>query len=334
MTTLPEAVRRAAEESALSGVVRVDQGDDVVLLDAYGLADRRHAVANTPSTRFATASATKGLTALTVMTVVEQGQLAFETTARQILGADLPLIADDVTVERLLAHRSGIGDYFDEDATESPLEYFLPVAVNRLSTTEDFLQVLDGHPTKFAAGERFSYCNGGYVVLALLAERVTGLPFHDLVVERVCRPAGMTDTAFDRSDELPPGTATGYLGADGLRTNVFHLPVRGSGDGGIYSTVADVHALWRAFLAGQIVSPSMVAEMVRPRSEAEGPRRYGLGFWLTAHSDAVTLEGYDAGVSFYSVSDPSRGVTATVISNTTDGAWPAAQAIIDTLKRQ
>ena len=50
--------------------------------------------------------------------------------------------------------------------------------------------MLDGHPQKFAPGERFAYCNGGYVVLALIAERATGTPFPDLVRDLVCTPAG------------------------------------------------------------------------------------------------------------------------------------------------
>jgi len=66
-----------------------------------------------------------------------------------------------------------------------------------------------------------------------------------------------------------------------------------------------------------------VAEMVRPRSDVpDGSMRYGLGFWLHATSDVVMLEGFDAGVSFRSVHDPGRGLTHTVISNTSDGAWP------------
>ena len=66
--------------------------------------------------------------------------------------------------------------------------------------------------------------------------------------------------------------------------------------------------------------------MVRPRSEAsEHDERYGLGFWLGAADDTVSLEGMDAGVSFKSVCDPGADVTHTVISNTTDGAWPLAR---------
>ena len=120
-----------------------------------------------------------------------------------------------MTVEHLLAHRSGIGDYLDEEADWEVEDYVMPVPVHELATTEDYLAVLDGHPTKFAPGERFAYCNGGYVVLALIAERASGMPFHELVEQRVCRRAGMTDTAFLRSDELPGRTALGYVEVDG-----------------------------------------------------------------------------------------------------------------------
>jgi CubicO group peptidase (beta-lactamase class C family) len=168
-------------------------------------------------------------------------------------------------------------------------------------------------------------------VLALIVERVAGTPYDELVHERVCVPAGMTDTAFLRSDELPGRTALGYLDADGPRTNVFHLPVRGTGDGGAYTTAADVSALWRALFAGRIVPPERVAEMTRPRSTTESAR-YGLGFWLDAESDAVSLVGGDTGVSLRSVHEPATGVTCTVISNTTDGAWPVARFLIERLR--
>ena len=182
--------------------------------------------------------------------------------------------------------------------------------------------------TKFAAGTEFSYCNGGYVVLALIAERVSGIAFADLVQQRVCRAASVVDTAFLRYDELPADTAVGYLDATGARTNVLHLPVLGSGDGGIASTAADIHAFWSALFAGRIVPTRVVAEMVRPRSvvPSEG-KRYGLGFWLDGSGDAVRLEGYDAGVSFRSWHVPTSSLTYTVVSNTTDGAWPVARAL-------
>ena len=322
MTSLRDAVDEAAERTGFSGVVRVDRSDGTELAAAYGFADRAHRVPATVETGFAIASGTKGLTALAVMGLVDRGTLDLATTARSLLRDDLPLISDDVTVEHLLAHRSGIGDYLDEHAGTIS-DYVLSVPVHELATTEQYLAVLDGHETVSAAGERFSYNNAGYVVLALLAERASGVDFHELVRTTVCGPAGMVDTAFLRSDELPGRAARAYLATDGLRSNVLHVPVLGSGDGGIYSTAADLAAFWDALFAGRIVSPARVVEMVRPRSDwPEEGRRYGLGFHLHATGDAVWLEGYDAGVSFTSLHRPSTSTTYSVLANTSGGAWP------------
>jgi CubicO group peptidase (beta-lactamase class C family) len=323
MDALEDSVEAMAESTGFSGVVRVDRAGSVEFAKAYGLADRGHQIPNTIDTQFAIASATKGLTALAVMGLIEDGSLELTTRARSVLGGDLPLIDDGVTIEHLLAHRSGIGDYLDEAAAGEITDYVMPGSMHELATTERFLPILDGYDTAFPPGERFAYCNGGFVVLALIAERVSGVPFHELVLGRVCEPAGMGDTEFLRSDELPGRAAFGYLALDGPRTNVFHLPVRGNGDGGIYSTLADISSFWSALFAGLVVSKDRVAEMVRPHSDApEHGKRYGLGFWLHASSDVVMLEGYDAGVSFRSAHDPASMTTYTVISNWSDGAWP------------
>ena len=324
MSALERDIDGIASETGFSGVVRVDRGDDVLYEKASGLADRQRGIPNTVGTRFGIASGTKGLTALTVVSLVDEGVLSLSTRARELLGDDLPLIGDDVTVEHLLAHRSGIGDYYDEDVHTDFDSFELPVPVDQLDSTEAYLAVLDGFPTKFAPDERFSYCNGGYLVLALIAGRASGVPFHELVVQRVCEPAGMRDTAFFRTDELPERTAVGYL--DDGSTNAHRLPVRGSGDGGVYTTVADVRALWTSFFAGAIVAPAWVDEMVRPRSESP-PLSYGLGLWLEPDSGLVRLHGMDAGVSFYSTHDPATAETRTAVSNTTDGAWPLARRL-------
>lgn len=332
MDPLAASLDQVAERTGFSGVVRVDRGGSLVVASAFGLGHRAHGVPNTVDTRFGIASGTKGWTALVVLCLVEDGRLELSTTARSILGDDLPLVGDDVTVEHLLSHRSGIGDYLDEDEEHDLTAYLMPVPVHELADTEDYLAVLDGHPPKFPAGQRFSYCNGGYVLLALIAERIAGRPFHELVRDLVSRRAGSDHTDFLRSDELPADAAVGYLSADGPRSNVLHLPVRGSGDGGLYATVADVRAFWIAFFAGAIVPPAMVADAVRARSDV--PRqsmRYGLGFWLHPTRPIAILEGCDAGVSFRSVHDPETDTTHTVIANTTEGAWPLARHLAEQL---
>jgi CubicO group peptidase (beta-lactamase class C family) len=331
LPTLAQLVYEQAAATGFSGVVRVDLDAETVLATAYGSANRAHALPVTLATQFGTASMTKGFTTLVVLRLIEDGALRLHTTARTLLGDDLPLVDDEVTVEHLLAHRSGIGDYLDEDTLGDITDYVMPVPVHLLASTQDYLVALDGHPQVSRPGEAFRYNNAGFVVLALLAERATGRAFADLVEDLVCAPAGLHDTTFLRSDELPGRAAVGYLSADSPRTNVLHLPVFGSGDGGLYSTASDLHGLWAALYAGRIITPPTLAEMTRPRSDwPEEDRRYGLGIHLYATTDAVFLEGMDAGVSCASHHDPRAGTTFTVLSNTSLGAWP----LVSMLARQ
>jgi len=108
MHAVEQEVDSVAEETGFSGVVRVDVGDGIELAKSYGLANRSYEIPNTVETRFGIASGTKGLTAVAVASLIEDGLLERTTTARSVLGEDLPLIDDDVTIEHLLSHRSGI----------------------------------------------------------------------------------------------------------------------------------------------------------------------------------------------------------------------------------
>jgi len=332
VANLDQEVPAVVHEHGFSGVVRVDLAGSTVHASAHGLADRAYGLPNALDTQFGTASICKGLTALAVVGLVAEGRLGLDTPVRSVVGDDLPDIGDGVTIEHLLSHRSGIGDYLDEDEGLDASSYVMTVPVHRLATTEGYLPALRGRPAKFPAGERFSYCNSGFVVLALVVERVTGTAFHEVVEQRVCARAGMVDTAYLRSDELPARAALGYLEADGLRTNVLHLPVRGSGDGGIYTTVADLHAFWDAFLAGRIVGERWVAEMLRARTDVmDDGRRYGLGVWLDGTGDGVVLNGYDAGVSAVTRHEPSRALTWSVLANRSEVAWPVSQRLREVL---
>lgn len=318
----------APDLDGFSGVISARRADEVLGEWAVGLAERTHGVPNTPDTRFGLASGTKTFTALTVLSLVGDGSLSLGTRAREFLGDDLPLIADDVTIDHLLTHTSGIGDYLDEEIDAlAPMS----VPVQQLDSTPAYLEVLDGFPTKFPAGERFSYCNGGYVVLAVIAERVSGTPFAELVGRRVFEPAGMASSGFPRSDQLPPVTATGYK--ESGRTNIFDLPVLGSGDGGAHSTVADLHRFWLALRAGRIVDPAVAALAMEPVvADAGDGRGYGRGIWLDA-SDLV-LSGGDHGVTAVSRHDPATSTTVTGLANIEVPTFARTRAFIAEARRR
>ena len=330
---LRSALDSISADIDFSGVVHVSLRGTVIYGSAHGWADRAHEVPNTLDTQFALASGAKGFTAVGVMALVADGSLKLTDTVREILGDALDQVDPTVTVEHLLSHTSGIGDYLDEEELSDIHDYILSVPVHELATARDYLAVLRGHPTKFPPGDRFAYCNSGYVVLALIIEAVSGLMYHDVLDARVFGPAGMASTAFFRSDELPGRAAIGYIPhGDGWRTNQLHLPVRGVGDGGAYSTPGDLIRFWNALFEGRIVPSSVLEEMVRPRNNvpSEG-LRYGMGFWLRSDRDTVMLEGYDPGISFRSAFDPSSKLIYTVMSNTSAGAWPVVKALDELL---
>lgn len=292
-----------------SGVLTAHRDGILVEGWALGLADRSLGVPNTLDTRFGLASITKTFTAVAVLSLVADGTITLDTTARSILGTDLPLIADDVTIDQLLTHRSGIGDYLDEEIDEfAPL----PIPVQELDSAEAYVPLVDGFETAFPAGERFAYCNGGFVVLGILAERASGIPYGELITRRVFEPAGMVSADLARSDAPEPYTATGYR--DDGTTNIFHLPVVGVGDGGAHAASADLDAFWRALFDGRLLPDHLVAAMVEEvTADADDGRGYGRGVWIDG--DLVSMAGGDHGVSALSSYDPVTRIAVTALAN-------------------
>ncbi len=324
----PRALDDAVAAEAFTGVVTVDVGDARVLERCEGFIHRALRVPMTPTARIGIASGSKAFTALAVMRLVEDGELRLGQPVRGLLGADLPLIDDGVTIEHLLTHTSGIGDYLDEDSGWEPSDHVLSLPVHTLTTAEAFLPMLEGHPQESAPGERFAYCNGGYMVLAVLLERATGDTYHDVVRRLVVEPANLERTGFLPLNELPADAAAGYVRSDGDLVNTLHLPVLGNGDGGAFTTADDLHRFWLALLDARIVTRGTVDEMTRPRHHVPDENmRYGMGFWIHQAHPALILEGYDAGVSFRSTHVIAARTTVTVLGNSSQGAWPVVSAL-------
>ncbi|MEL6983220.1 MAG: serine hydrolase domain-containing protein [Actinomycetota bacterium] len=316
------AAALTAEAEGRSGVVLVHHHDRAVLELATGLANRADQRPMTVDTRLGTASGTKGFTALAAVSMIEEGRFGFDSRLVELVG-DLPAVDPAVTVEHLLGHTSGVGDYLDEEVFDDPDDYVLDVPVHQLLGPEDFVPTLNQYPQVDPPGTRFAYNNGGYLWLALVIERLGDHDYHEEVRRRVFQPAAMAATEFLRSDLLPADAALGYL-SDG-RTNVLHLPVIGTGDGGAYTTGPDMLRFWDAFLAGRIVGPDLV-ERLTAITHHEPPESYGLGFWI-GPDDNVFLEGMDAGVSLRSGVHRPSGLRYCLIANNSSDVWPLARIV-------
>ncbi len=264
-----------AAEDAFSGVVLIARDGAIALEKAAGKADRERGLANGPATRFNIGSISKAFTQVLIAQLAAEGKLALEDRLIRHL-PDYPdrAIAEKVTLQQLLAHRSGLGDIFNER--------FTPEAAARLRTLSDYLPLFTGKPLEFEPGTAQRYSNAGYVVLGLVVERITGKRFADAARERIFMPAGMAASGWLARDALPADAAIGYTregwqaerehsGPAGAaarpkaalaprHSNALALPATGSSAGGSYSTARDLLAFAAALQAKRIGGPERFAE--------------------------------------------------------------------------
>jgi len=326
---LEERLNTAIEEHAFSGVVRIGQKGDTLYECAAGYADRSNRVENALDTRFGIASGTKFFTALAIGKLIEVGKLSLSTRLSECLALDFAHYSDEITIRHLLTHTSGIPDYYDEEKITDFDNFTVGVPWCEMKGPKDYLPVFPDEEMKFAPGERFSYSNGGYILLGVIVEELSGMEYRRFVEEKVFAPAGMACSGYFAMNRLPENTALGYVkDEEGWRTNIFNLPIIGASDGGAFTTVGDMDKLWEAFWNYDILSKEMVEIYTAPhmKVEGEGPHKfYGHGMWISdkpGRGREEYIEGCDAGVSCRSGVNRASGMQISVISNTTEGAWP------------
>jgi len=316
-----------------SGAVRVTLDGKVVYQRAAGMADRANRLPNTLTTRFGIASGTKLLTALTIGGLIEDSPLTLDTPLRDCIGEPLPFDPGAVTIAHLLTHTSGLPDYFDEELFDDYDDVHFSIPWYALRGPRDYLPLFPDSVTS-APGEKFAYNNGGFILLGIVIEALTGGTFTEAVSDTVLHPAGMDRSGFFAMNRLPEETALGYIKDDqGWRTNVFNLPIIGASDGGLFSTLDDIDALWAALWGGKILSPAMVEAFAAPAARSSEERSYGHGLWIDEPPGGRVhlITGADAGVSFQSLVQRDRGLRLTVMSNSSQGAWPIVRALKEML---
>jgi len=244
------AVDRAAAEDRFSGVVMVAKNGEPLLARAWGSADPAKTVPNRVDTKFNLGSINKFFTKIAIGQLAAAGKLSLSDTIRKHLPDYPSPVADKITIQQLLDHRSGLGDIFGPNFMASHA---------KLRTLADYLPLFASQPLQFEPGAQQKYSNAGFVVLGLIVEKVSGQSYYDYVRDHITKPLGMNDTASYAVDENVPNRAIGLTkrGPDGplpeRRANTNTLPARGSSAGGGYSTAADLLRLTNALLADKVL---------------------------------------------------------------------------------
>ncbi len=335
MGKLNQAIEKTANKTRFSGVIFIKINGTVEFEEAYGYADRSNKIPNTIDTRFGIASGTKFLTALGIGKLIDRGELALASRLCDCVNIDFPHISEDVTIHHLLTHTSGVYDYYDEELIEEVDNFQLAIPCFELKGLKDYIPLFRDGKMKFNPGERFSYSNGGFILLGIVIEEISGVPYIDFIQKNILELCDMSDSGFFAMDRLPERTAFGYIDEEGgWRTNIFTLPIVGSSDAGLFTTVGDMDKLWRGFFEEKILSKRLTNLFLEKTVRDKDSRFYGRGIWIHHEEgkDPVHyLIGWDAGVSFKSTC-PSKDSVITVISNTSDGAWAIDREIMNHLQ--
>lgn len=306
----------------------VIQGGKIMASYACGLADVERGVPTSLRTNYRLASLSKAFTAMAIMLLVERGQLDFDDEVAQYLPS-FPAHADAIRVRHLLNHTSGLWDYED----------FVPPDLPTQVHDHDVLTLLAARDQHyFPPGRAYRYSNSGYVVLGLLVEALSGMTFARFLHEHIFAPPGMRATvAYEAGVSTVPQRAWGYTVTPYGIAQTDQSPTSATlGDGGIYSSVADL-ALWTHALATHaLVRPETWREATTPPLLPDATRApYGFGWfverdgadaYLWHHGETI---GFTNGIAF----DPARDLAVVVLTNRTGGTpWQMAKHILQTAR--
>jgi D-alanyl-D-alanine carboxypeptidase len=266
------ALRAHAQERAradeFAGAVLVARHGKVLLQDAWGRADRKAGIANTPVTRFRIGSMNKMFTAVATLQLIEAHKLALDDPiGKHLPGYPNKQVAAKVTVRHLLTHTGGTGDIFGPEFDQHRLQ---------LREHRDYLKLYGRRGLTHQPGARFEYSNYGFILLGALIEHVSGMPYYDYVRDHVFRPAAMRSTGSLPESVEVPDRAVGYMRSSpggAWVPNTDTLPWRGTAAGGGYSTVGDLLRFAQALSSGRLLSKATLAEATRPHQQ-----QYGYGF--------------------------------------------------------
>jgi CubicO group peptidase (beta-lactamase class C family) len=264
-----------ASNGRFAGVVAVAKNGATVFERAYGLADRERKTPVTAATRFNLASIGKAFTKTAIGQLVTQGKVALTDTIGKLLPDYPNQKALGATVDQLLNHQAGVADFFGPAFDAAPKTQF--------ASNADYFRFVAPQPLLFAPGSQRQYCNGCYVVLGQIIERVSGLGYEDYIATHVFTPARMTGAGFFRADRLPAAVALGYStqlpGRAGSLQNARDAHgVAGSAAGGSYATAADLLAFDKAIREGRLLDAKMTAWFLETDSASPGTRaRGGIG---------------------------------------------------------
>jgi CubicO group peptidase (beta-lactamase class C family) len=294
--------------------VAVVRDGQLIKAAACGLANVELEVPATPQTVFQIQSITKTFTSAAILMLMEEGKLSLaDPVGKHLEGT--PDAWKDITLRHLLSHTSGIKDFINE-----------PTASLRLAVTEEeVLKATAPRPLNFTPGQRYSYSNTNFHLLAMVIRKLTGKWYGDFLKERIFDPLGMNQTRIVSHSDLIPHRASGYhrFGDTFVNGEFVDDSILGYGGGGIVSTAPDMARWAMAFESGKLLKRETIDLAWTPATLNDGGSApYGLGWGIGSinghrqveHSGAH-VTGFTSQLSLY----PEDRLAVVVLTNSAAG---------------
>ncbi len=311
---------------APGAAVALVRGGEVVWSKGYGLADKERNIPVTTDTVFQVASISKSVTAWGVMRLAQNGQLDLDAPVAQYLTRwQLPpseYDAGGVTIRRLLSHSAGLSLHgYPGLPPDQPLPSLEESLSGNNGGAGDVRIVME-------PGAQYSYSGGGYTLLQLVIEEVTGQSFSDYMQREILDPLGMSHSSFEWRSDLQPATAVGYNLAGRPHPNFLFTEKAAAG---LYTTAPDLARIVAAGMPGPngaaagrgVLEPETLDLMFTPVVPLQGIEKFlggamGLGHFVETLPDgtkAVSHGGSNQGWQLQFMALPERGEGIVILTN-------------------
>lgn len=287
---IDELISMLYNQQQFNGTILIAENGKITFKKSYGIANEETKKPIDENTIFELASVSKQFTAMGIVILKERGKLSYEDKLTKFF----PALDEykDVTVRNLLTHTSGLPDYINP----TRLQLLDQNKINKNDDLIDFL-VKQKLQLSFAPGTKFSYSNTGYVLLASIIEKVSGVTYADFLKRNIFNPLKMKNT-FVYNRRLAPRKLNNYAYGYGFseKENKYVLPDNVAkfvvfldgivGDGNISSTALDLLKWDQALRAGKLISKQGLQEIYSPAILNDGTQtKYGFGWFIGDKKD-------------------------------------------------
>ncbi len=259
---LQEYMDRAVDTWHFNGNVLVAKGDSILFRESFGMADFEGRRPLTPDSKFLIGSATKAVTAIAVMQLIDEGRLSLDHHLSRYLTDYENDVAKAVTVHHLLSHQSGIPDLIRHAGFRERVTEEIPV--------DDLIAFIESQAPEFEPGTRYAYSSSNYILLGKIIEVVTGETWEEYIRTNVTDPAGMFNTGVYVDYGTRDDFAVGYSMPTAPRHDTIKAPVIhpscGHAAGALASTLDDLYSLHRALYAESVLPSASIELMLTPQT--------------------------------------------------------------------